>query len=257
MKDLLFEIKKEKAIFTLNRPENFNAITEEMIELFIEGFSKIRDNINIRIVIIKAEGKGFCAGVDVKGKEYNPLNAREFLIKLNRMYDELENLSQPSIALINGACVAGGLELALACTFRFAVENAKFGLPEVTLGLVPAGGASFRLPRLVGFSKSLEIALTGDLINTDEAEKIGLVNKKFRTIEDMENYCEKFSERIINNAPYAVTFTKDCFYKAANTSSYIAALIEILSASVNHYTEDKKEGVKAFFEKRKPNFRGK
>ncbi len=256
MKELLFEVKNEKAIFTLNRPESFNALTEKIIEKFMEGFEKIRDDINIRLVIIKATGKAFCAGVDVKGKEYNPLNARAFLIKLNRMIDELEALPQPSIALINGACVAGGLELALACTFRFSLKKAKFGLPEVTLGLVPAGGASFRMPRLVGFSKALEIALTGQLIDGVEAEKIGLINKAFEKLDEMEEYCNDFSQKIINNAPYAVTFTKDCFYRGVDSPTEIASLIEILSASVNHYTEDKKEGIKAFFEKRKPNFRG-
>jgi len=257
MDELLFEIENQKAIFTLNRPKSFNALTDEIIEKFMEGFEKIRNDINIRVVIIKANGKAFCAGVDVKGKEYNPLNARAFLIKLNRMIDELEALPQPSIALINGACVAGGLELALACTFRFAIKKAKFGLPEVTLGLVPAGGASFRLPRLVGFSKALEIALTGQLIDGVEAEKIALINKAFDSIDEMNEYCNKFSQKVIDNAPYAITFTKDCFYRAVNSPTEIASLIEILSASVNHYTEDKKEGIKAFFEKRKPNFRGK
>ncbi len=257
MEELLFEIRNKKAIFTLNRPDSFNALTDTIIEKFMDSFSFIKNNLDIRIVILKANGKAFCAGVDVKGKEYNPINARAFLIKLNKMFDELESLPQPSIALINGPCVAGGLELALSCTFRFGINQAKFGLPEVTLGLVPAGGASFRLPRLIGFGKALEIALTGKLIKGNEAEKIGLLNKSFETIKEMEDYTEKFSQKIIDNAPYAITFTKDCFYRAFHSSSEISSLIEILSASVNHYTEDKKEGIKAFFEKRKPNFRGK
>ncbi len=257
MSELLFEIKDKIAIFTLNRPDSFNAITETMIDSFTSHLNKIKKDLSVRVVILKANGKAFCAGVDVKGKEYNPLNAREFLIKLNEMYDELENLPQPSIALINGPCVAGGLELSLACTFRFSTENSKFGLPEVKLGLVPAGGASFRLPRLVGFSKALEIALTGELISAKKAHKIGLVDYLFEKYEDMEKFCFKFSQKIIENAPYAITFTKNCFYKSFNSSIDLASLIEILSASVNHYTEDKKEGIKAFFEKRKPNFKGK
>jgi len=257
MEELIFEIKENIAIFKINRPKNLNTLTDSLIEKFSEKLEFLRDNLKIRVVLVKGEGGSFCAGVDVKGKEYNPLNARDFLIKLNRMFDKLENLPQPSIAIIDGPCVAGGLELALSCTFRFCTKKSKFGLPEVTLGLVPAGGASFRLPRLVGFSKALEMALTGNLIDGEKAFKIGLVNNVFDNLEDLNNYLEKFIQKIIDNAPYAVTFTKNCFVKGYNVESSIASLIEILSASVNHYTEDKKEGIKAFFEKRKPKFRGK
>ncbi len=256
MNELIFEQKGYTAYLTINRPDSLNTFTDELVDAFTDKINEIGKRRDIRVVIIKGSGKSFCAGVDVKGKEYNPLNAREFLIRFNNLLNRLEELPQPSVSLIQGAAVAGGFELALASTFRFAVKESKFGLPEAKLGLVAAGGASFRLPRLVGFGKALEIGLTGDLIKGDEALQIGLINKLFNDYESMESEAEKFADKIASNAPLAISFLKDSFYKNLQNSVDVATLLEILSASVNHYSEDKKEGVKAFFEKRKPDFKG-
>ncbi len=254
MEEIIFEIKDKIAFITLNRPESLNALTDNIIDSLDKFVNSLQSNKSVRFIILQGNGKAFCAGVDVKGKEYNPLNAREFLIKLNNLLNKLEGLPQPSLSLIDGAAVAGGFELALATTFRFATKNAKFGLPEVKLGLVAAGGASFRLPRLTGLGKALEIALTGELVYGEEAFKIGIVNKLFDSVDSMKDEALKFADKITSNAPLAIEFVKESFYHNINNPKELAALIEILSASVNHYSEDKKEGIKAFFEKRKPKF---
>ncbi len=255
MNEIIFEIKDKLAFITLNRPESLNALTDNIINQLDNFITNLQDNKDIRFVILRGKGKAFCSGVDVKGKEYNPINAREFLIKLNNLFNKIESLPQPSLSLIDGAAVAGGFELALSTTFRFATTNAKFGLPEVKLGLVAAGGASFRLPRLIGLGRALEIALTGDLISGKKAYEIGLVNRLCDSPEEMEHESLKFANKVISNAPFAIEFVKDSFYHNINNPKELAVLLEVLSASVNHYTEDKKEGIKAFFEKRKPEFK--
>ncbi len=253
--EIIIEIKDNIAFITLNRPDNLNSLTDNIIEKFHKFILELSSNKSVRFVILQGKGNAFCAGVDVKGKEYNPLNAREFLIKLNSFFNDLEALPQPSLSLINGPAVAGGFELSLATTFRFATKNSKLGLPEVKLGLVAAGGASFRLPKLIGLGKALEIALTGDLISGEEAFNLGLVNRLFESKEEMEIEAVKFAKKIISNAPIAIELVKESFYNNINNPKELGALLEILSASVNHYTEDKKEGIKAFFEKRKPVFK--
>jgi enoyl-CoA hydratase/carnithine racemase len=254
MDEIIFEVKEKIAFITINRPGNLNALTDDIIDKLESFIDKLAIDKSVRFVILKSNGKAFCSGVDVKGKEYNPLNAREFLIKLNRVFNKLESLPQPSLSLVQGAAVAGGFELALSTTFRFATKNAKFGLPEVKLGLVAAGGASFRLPRLIGLGRALEIALTGDLILGEDAYNTGLVNRLFDNYDDMMKGSEEFANKIVSNAPLALEFVKDSFYHNVNNPKELATLLEILSASVNHYSEDKKEGIKAFFEKRKPEF---
>ncbi len=250
-------VKKEECIttITINRPDNLNALTSSMIRRLEDEITIIRDDQEIRVVLITGAGKAFCAGVDMEETSYNPLNSRTFLKSFNRMIKAVEMLPQPTIAIVNGAAVAGGLELALACTFRIASVEAKMGLPEINLGLVAAAGATYRLPRLVGFSKSMEMCLLGKLMSGEEAAACELVNRVVAK-ENLLAEASTLAKRLADNPPIAMSLVKDALYSAATPNLDSDTLVEILSASVNHYTKDKKEGIEAFFAKRKPQFRG-
>lgn len=250
-------VRKEEHIttITINRPDNLNALTASMIRRLEDEIAIIRDDPEIRVVLITGAGKAFCAGVDMEETSYNPLNSRTFLKSFNRMIKAVEMLPQPTIAIVNGAAVAGGLELALACTFRIASVEAKMGLPEINLGLVAAAGATYRLPRLVGFSKAMEMCLLGKLMSGEEAAACELVNRVVAK-ENLLAEASTLAKRLADNAPIAMSLVKDALYSAATPHLDSDTLVEILSASVNHYTKDKKEGIEAFFAKRKPQFRG-
>jgi len=240
----------------INRPEKLNALTPSMIINLEQKLDVIRDNPGVRVVIIGGVESAFCSGVDVEGTSYNPLNSRTFLKSFNRMLKTIEMLPQPTIAMINGTAVSGGLEMALACTFRIAAKEAKLGLPEIKLGLVVAGGTTYRLPRLVGFSKAMEMSLLGDLMNGEEAAACNLINWAVPD-EDLLHRTQALAERLADNPPIAMSLVKDTLYCSSMPHIESASLTEILSASVNHYSEDKKEGLDAFFAKRKPRFSGK
>jgi len=256
MADNITVTRKDRvAIVTLNRPQQLNTFTTTMVAELENELTLIRDDPEIRVVMLTGNGKAFCAGVDIQEKPYNPLNSRIFLKNFNRMLKMVETLPQPTVAVLHGAAVAGGLELALACTFRIAAENAKMGLPEINLGLVAAGGATFRLPRLVGFGVAMEMCLLGQLITGAEAEVKGLVNWTFPE-KGLRAEAELIVKKLADQPPIALSLIKDALYAAAAPHEANDSLMEILSASVNHYTEDKKEGLAAFRDKRKPDFTG-
>ena len=247
--------EEKVATVTLNRPQHLNAFTTSMVSELEKELALIRDDPKIRAVLLTGNGKAFCAGVDIQEKPYNPLNARIFLKTFNRVIKMVESLPQPTVAVLHGAVVAGGLELALACTFRIAAENAKIGLPEINLGLVTAGGTTFRLPRLVGFGTAMEMCLLGTLITGAEAETKGLVNWSFPE-KTLWLEAELLVKKLADQPPIALSLIKDALYAAAAPHETNDSLMEIISASVNHYTEDKKEGLAAFLAKRKPDFSG-
>ena len=243
------------ATVTLNRPQQLNAFTTAMVGELEKKLAALRDDDQVRVVVLAGSGKAFCAGVDIQEKPYNPLNSRIFLKTFNRVVAMVENLSQPTVAILHGAAVAGGLELALACTFRIAAREAKMGLPEINLGLVAAVGTTYRLPRLVGFGKAMEMCLLGRLLTGEEAEAIGLVNWVCPR-EKIDDEATRLAQKLAEQPPVAMSLIKDALYAAATPHEGSNSLMEILSASVNHYTEDKKEGLNAFLAKRKPDFRG-
>ncbi|RUA02975.1 MAG: crotonase [Deltaproteobacteria bacterium] len=256
MPDMITVTRREKiATITLNRPRQLNAFTTSMVTELEKVLIALRDDPMIRVVILAGSGKAFCAGVDIQEKSYNPLNSRIFLKTFNRVVAMVESLPQPTVAVLHGAAVAGGLELALACTFRLAARKAKIGLPEINLGLVAAVGTTYRLPRLVGFGKAVEMCLLGELMTGAEAEAAGLVNRAVDR-EELGKEVDILARKLVAQPPIAMSLVKDALYAAATPHEAGHCLMEILSASVNHYTEDKKEGLAAFLEKRKPDFNG-
>jgi len=256
LESLVVEKQDLVAVLRLNRPERLNTLTPDLISRLDAEIRRLRDDESTRAVVLTGEGTAFCAGVQLGDEQYDPLNARTFLKNLKRVFQELESLPQPTVAALNGDAVAGGLELALACTFRVCSGQARMGLPEARLGLVAAVGTTYRLPRLVGFSKAAEMCLLGDLLSGDEALACGLVNRTAAAPEFVLPEALALARRLAAGAPVALGLMKDALYANAHAGAQADALLEVLSASVNHYTQDKREGIQAFFEKREPRFQG-
>jgi len=255
MDNLRLERRGAIGRIVLDRPDRLNTLTPEMIRGLEEALHEVQSDRSLRVLLLTGAGRAFCGGVEVGTQEYNPLNSRVFLKDLNRVFDLLEVIPQPSVAVINGAAAAGGLELALACTFRMASAEARLGLPEVTLGLVAAVGTTFRLPRLIGFGKAMEMCLLGRMMAASEALDCGLVNWVVDAA-DLDQHAADLAGRLSSGPPIAISLMKDALLAGAGAGKEAATLLEILSASVNHFTQDKKEGVAAFLEKRPPSFRG-
>lgn len=251
-------IKEGKiAIFIINRPESMNAINPESAEELSNLLIEFRNDENMWVGIITGAGeKAFCAGADIKTMLSNEKkNKGKHWKKPPSIYRGLE-LWKPVIAAVNGLCLGGGMEIALACDFRIAAEKAKFGLPEVTLGLIPGMGGTQRLPRLIPFGKAAEMLLTGELIDAQEAYRIGLVNKVV-PLESLMTETKKLAETICKAGPLAVQSAKQAMYRGLNMSLAEGLQLEAILVDYIMDTEDYNEGTTAFVEKRKPDFKGK
>ncbi|MCS7102489.1 MAG: 3-hydroxyacyl-CoA dehydrogenase NAD-binding domain-containing protein [Candidatus Korarchaeum sp.] len=232
----------------LSRPERLNVLDDEMVAGILSSLREARRD-EVRVVVITGSGKAFCAGADVKGfRGMNPIGAFEFSRELNKAFREIWEFPKPVIAMINGFALGGGLELAMACDLRVASDRAQLGQPEITLGIITGGGGSFRLPELVGLAKAKELLFTGEMIGADEALRIGLVNRVVsheRLEEETRNLAMKISER----PSKAIEVYKALF----NGQRYD---IESLAFGLVFSTEDSREGISAFLEKRKVEFKG-
>lgn len=254
MEHIKFEKEDQIAIITINNPPA-NALARYIFEQLSNTFDMIEQDDLIKVVVVKGEGKFFSAGADIK--EFTTVeDSSEFQAlaeKTQLLYDRIEQLSIPVIAAIHGAALGGGLELALSCHIRYATENAKLGLPEVNLGIIPGFAGTQRLPQIVGTAKAFEMILSGKPINGKEAYHIGLVNQVVKEEELMEKVIElaktiaSKSKLSINQIMRLVPYTKQAkLLEGANAEA--KAFGEIFSSN------DAKEGIQAFMEKRKPNF---
>jgi enoyl-CoA hydratase len=253
------DYKKEGkiAIFTINRPEAMNAIDPECVKELSEAFIDFRKDENLWVGIMTGAGeKAFCAGADIKTMlPAEKLNIGNHWKKPMAIWRGMD-LWKPVIAAVNGLCLGGGMEMALACDFRIASEKAKFGLPEVTLGLIPGMGGTQRLPRLVPFGKAAEMMFTGDIIDAQEALRVGLVNKVFPVASLMDE-TKKIAEKICAAGPLAVRAAKQAMYQGVSLGLNEGLQLECFLVDYVLGTADFDEGTKAFVEKRKPEFKGK
>jgi enoyl-CoA hydratase len=255
--NVLYEKKGEIAYVTVNRPKVLNALNTPTWKDLRTAFQDARDDAAVRGVILTGAGnKAFIAGADISELAHLAAFEAEQSSRFGQgVLDLIENLGKPVIAAVNGFALGGGCETAMACTIRIAVDSAKFGQPEVTLGLVPGGGGTQRLPRLVGKGRALQLILSGEMIGAQEAYRIGLVNE-IVPAGDLIARAEAILSKIAGNAPIAVKFALEAANKGMETSQGVGLLLEASYFGLCAATEDKKEGTSAFLEKRAPQFQG-
>ncbi|AQS53779.1 Short-chain-enoyl-CoA hydratase [Jeotgalibaca dankookensis] len=255
---LLIEKKDGIGTLTINRPKSLNALNSQVLQELHDAFIAIDQDKDIHVLIVTGSGeKAFVAGADIKEmKEKHALAGREFSNFGNKVFSLLDNLSQPTIAAVNGFALGGGCELALACDIRIGSENAKFGQPEVGLGIIPGFGGTQRLSRLVGPAKAKELIYTGKVIKSEEAETIGLLNAVV-PIEELLDEANKMATMILKQAPLAVKASKEAINRGLEMDLSHALALEAEMFGILFSTEDQKEGMTAFTEKRKATFKNK
>jgi len=255
--NVLYEKKGSIAYVTVNRPKVLNALNTPTWTDLQAAFADAKTDASVHGVILTGAGdKAFIAGADISElADVDAYGAEESSRFGQGVLDFIENLGKPVIAAINGFALGGGCETAMACTIRIAVEHAKFGQPEVKLGLLPGGGGTQRLPRLVGKGRALQLILTGETISAQEAWRIGLVNEVVAASSLIER-AEAILKQIMANAPIAVKFSLQAANKGLETSQSEGLALEASYFGICAATEDKKEGTSAFLEKRAPKFRG-
>jgi enoyl-CoA hydratase len=256
---VLFELDAAGvALVTINRPDKLNALSAAVVAELRDVFERIQKDPAIRATILTGAGeKAFVAGADIKElAALSPVEMRAAARRGQETFRLLETASKPSVAAINGFALGGGLELAMACTVRFASEKARLGQPEVKLGLIPGYGGSQRLPRLVGRGRALELLLSGEQINAAEAHRIGLVNAVVPQAE-LLNYSRAWLARVMENAPLAVAMAMETVDAGLDVGIEEGLRLEAASFGLCAATDDCREGTRAFLEKRKPAFAGK
>lgn len=256
-KNILVSFEGEIGILMVNRPKALNALNMETLQDVQMGIQEVRNHPEIKVLILTGSGeKAFVAGADISEmKGMHSIEALNFSKLGHLTLKMIEDLDRPVIAAVNGFALGGGTELALACDFIYASENAKFGQPEVTLGIFPGFGGTQRLPRLIGKGKAKELIMTGKIISAQEAFGLGIVNRVFPQASLMEE-TRKVASQIAANGAVAVKLSKMVINAGFNMDLTEACSLESYAFSFGFATEDQKEGMTAFLEKRKPNFKG-
>jgi enoyl-CoA hydratase/carnithine racemase len=258
LENVLYEKKGAIAYVTLNRPKVMNALNQKTWENLRAAFVDVRDDTAIQGAILTGAGdKAFIAGADISElTAITALEAKRSSSYGQEVLDIIENLGKPVIAAVNGYALGGGCEAAMACTIRVAAEDAKFGQPEVRWGIIPGGGGTQRLPRLVGKGRALQLILSGEMINAQEAYRIGLVNEVVPATELIQR-SEAILNQIFKNAPIAVKYALEAVNKGLDSNIAEGLSSEASLFGICAGTEDKNEGTQAFLQKRHANFKGK
>ncbi len=253
---ILKEINKQIAWVTINRPEVLNAMNESVLTELVSSIQSCIDDTSVGVIILTGAGdKAFVAGADIKNMQsMEPGDALKFGKSGQQMTLTIENSPKPVIAAVNGFALGGGCEISLACHIRVASETATFGQPEVQLGILPGWGGTQRLPRLVGMGIANEIITTGRMVSASEAKEIGLVNHVVPA-ELLNEKCEKIANQILKNGPNAIAKSLECIREGVGRSTKEGLIIEVENFSKLFGTDESREGLTAFIEKRSPNFR--
>jgi enoyl-CoA hydratase len=253
---VLLEQRGRVALVTMNRPEKRNALDGQMRCAFLGVMDRIRRDTTTRAVVVTGAGdKAFIAGADINEFEGRTPVDQYRVMKLPTVFDAIEQCPKPVIAAVNGFCLGGGMELALACDIRLASTNAKFGQPEVNLGIIPGGGGTQRLPRIVGLGRALRLILTGDMITADDALRMGLVEEVIPA-DKLLDRAVAVAELIASKSPVAVAAAKEATRAAMSLPLDEGLRVETALFQLCFSSEDKAEGVRAFLEKRAANFSG-
>jgi enoyl-CoA hydratase len=250
------EKRGKVAVLTINRPDKLNALNKTVHAEGVAALEELRADDSVRVVVITGKGeKAFIAGADISEFAGETPVSQRSRFNEKTFFNSIDTFPKPVIAMINGFCLGGGNELALACDLRIASDNARFGQPEVNLGLIPGGGGTQRLTRLVGESRAMEMILTGEMIDAQTALTFGLVNHVY-ALAELEEKTLALAAKLAEKAPVALQLCKEAVKFASRSNLDEGLRREIDLFAICFSTEDKQEGVSAFLEKRKPEFKG-
>lgn len=255
--NILFDVQDQVALVTINRPKSLNALNPPTLEELGEAVRRVREDDAIRVLVLTGAGeKAFVAGADISEfPKMNPLQARLFAQKGQDVFFGLEDLPKPVIACVNGFALGGGLELAMSCDFIYASEKARFGQPEINLGILPGFGGTQRLARLVGRAKAKELCMTGEMIDAATAFQLGLVAKVFPA-ETLLEETLKVAKAMAAKSALALRAIKAVVDRGVDVDLKTGCALEVEAFGLCFASEDAREGAAAFLEKRKPHFKG-
>ena len=255
--NILLEIAGGVATLTINRPDKLNALNAATLGEMEQAFEQCRTSESVRALVLTGSGeKAFVAGADIRElAQMTPLSAKEVAYRGQQVLARVEHMGKPTVAMINGFALGGGLELALACTLRTAATSARLGLPEVSLGIIPGYGGTQRLSRVAGPAVAREWILTGEQYSAEEAHRVGVVNRIFQPAE-LRAGTMKMVETILTRGPVAVRFAIEAINRGSNIPQREGEILECDLFGLAASTEDMREGMAAFLEKRKPSFKG-